>query len=307
MTVRLEQVNLVIRRAWLDAAFPGGSAAFLENNPPDIAASVSVDCDSDLIMVGTPDRMSLMGAAVPLLEIGATYADPVTESSGEMLIVDSFDGVTPACSWLRCSRDLDGAAYAEYHDASKLPEDVSARILVGVQGGHRTWLDFETAQLVNEPVPSALEIVAQELIRRGWADFECDEEIRRMSLYVNAGVLLNLYLQFIARENADSLILHVRLPGNVAEEERIEVGEFVLMANWGLKIGSFDLDHSDGEVIYRIGIPMKDQPVTQAVVSEMIDCAISTVQRYADGLLRVVRGRSPREIIDEIDRNPTGE
>jgi hypothetical protein len=128
-----------------------------------------------------------------------------------------------------------------------------------------------------------------------------------MSLYVNAGVLLNLYLQFTARENADSLVLNVRLPGTVADEERSEVGEFLLMANWGLKIGGFDLDHSDGEVIYRIGIPIKDQLVTQAVVSDMIECAITTVQRYADGLLRVVRGRSPREIIDDIDRKPSAD
>jgi hypothetical protein len=307
MTVRLEQVNLVIRRALLDAVFPGGSAAFVKNPPADVSSNVSVDSDSDLVAVSASDRTSLASAIASLLEIGATFVAPDSKDVGEMLIVEGNDGATPVCSWLRCTRDPDGAAFAEYRDTSMSPEAVSARLLVGVEGGHRTWLDFESARLVSEPLPSTLEIVANELVRREWVGFDHDEATHRMSLYVNAGVLLNLYLQFFARENADSLVLQVRLPGNVAEEDRSEIGDFLLLANWGLKIGGFDIDQSDGEVIYRIGIPVKGQSLTQSVVSEMIDCAISTVQRYADGLLRVVRGRSPREIIDDIDRNPRAE
>jgi hypothetical protein len=307
MTVRLEQVSLVLRRAWLDAAFPGGSTAFLKAPPVEAGTPVHMDCDGDLVALSAPERASLAASAASLLELGATMASPDALRKGEMVIVDQADAVTATCSWLRCVLDPDGAAYADYRSASAPSDPEKSRILLGTADGQYTWLDMETGRFVCEPVPSALELVQHEIVRREWAEFDRDEAAGKISLFVNAGILLNVYLQFIARDTPDTLVLNVRLPGRVDEDDRSEIGEFLLMANWGLKVGSFDLDHSDGEVIYRIGIPTKDQVLSQSVVGEMIDCALTTVQHYADGLLRVVRGCSPREIIDELDRKPSAE
>lgn len=307
MTVRLERFSLVIRRAWLDTAFPGGSAAFSKAPPVDSGSSVRVDVDGDLIALNSLERTTLVASTSSLSQLGATMAMTDSLNGGDMVIVEEAEATEPTCSWLRCVLDPDGMAYADFRDPCASTEQEKSRILLGAEAGTQTWLDLETSQFVSEPVPPTLELVERELVRRGWSSFDRDETAQQISLYVTAGILLRVYLQFIAREHPNTLVLNVRLPGAVDEEDRSEIGEFLLMANWGLKVGSFDLDHSDGEVIYRIGIPTAESVLSQSMITEMIECAITTVQHYSIGLMRVVRGCSPRESIDELDRKPSAE
>jgi hypothetical protein len=307
MTVRLDQVSLVVRRAWLDVAFPGGSAAFVKKYRSDSAADLSVDCDDKLVTVNTTERLSLAASTASLLQIGATLAAPENPSPGEVVIVEDSGGIRPPCSWLRFVRDPDGAAFAEYHNESESSETESSRQLLGIEDGKRTWLDFETSRFECEPISFKLTLVADELRERGWSDFDTDESKQKISLSVNAGVLLMLQIQFFAFEVPDTLVFVARLPGKVEEEDRTRVGEFLLMANWNLLVGGFDLDHSDGEIVYRIGIPTTEGALSQALVSEMIDCAIAMIQRYSDGILRVVSGCSPQQIIKDIDSKPSSE
>ena len=97
----------------------------------------------------------------------------------------------------------------------------------------------------------------------------------------------------------DRLVIHIMIPLNAGEEERAKVGEFLLRANYGLKVGCFDFDFNDGEISYRMSIYCGNKEFTPPTY-EQIDFAVvvglSMVDRYGDALVKVMFG-----LVEPID------
>ena len=60
--------------------------------------------------------------------------------------------------------------------------------------------------------------------------------------------------------------------------------------NYGLRVGNFEMDFEDGELRYRSVISFKDERLTQNWIRNAILPAISTVDRYAPGFAKIIRG-----------------
>lgn len=91
----------------------------------------------------------------------------------------------------------------------------------------------------------------------------------------------------------DRLILHFMIPLSAGENDRTKVAEFLLRANYGLKIGGFDFDFNDGEISYRISIFCgKDEfaPPTYEQINFMVLLGLMMVERYGDALIKVMFG-----------------
>ncbi|MCR5833949.1 MAG: YbjN domain-containing protein [Selenomonadaceae bacterium] len=91
----------------------------------------------------------------------------------------------------------------------------------------------------------------------------------------------------------DKLVIHFILPVRAAEEVREKVGEFLLRANYGLKVGGFDFDFNDGEISYRIAYYLGEEEFAVPTY-EQLDFAMSVgltmVQKYGDALMKVMYG-----------------
>jgi len=92
-------------------------------------------------------------------------------------------------------------------------------------------------------------------------------------------------------------------PINVPEERRPQVAEYITRANYGLKIGNFELDFEDGEVRYKTSVDVENDDLTQALVSNHVYANTWTMDRYLPGLLAVVYGDvQPKDAIEQVEK-----
>jgi len=95
------------------------------------------------------------------------------------------------------------------------------------------------------------------------------------------------------RAYKDRLVFHFIVPLNAGEEERSKVGEFLLRANYGLKVGGFDFDFDDGEISYRISIYCGEEnfmPPTYEQIDFSVIVGLMMLEKYGDALIKVMFG-----------------
>jgi hypothetical protein len=88
----------------------------------------------------------------------------------------------------------------------------------------------------------------------------------------------------------------------VPEERRVAVAEFLTRANYGLRIGNFELDFADGEVRYKSSLDFEGEQLSDNLIRHAIYPAVEVMDKYLPGLLKVgFGGASPAEAIAEIE------
>lgn len=107
----------------------------------------------------------------------------------------------------------------------------------------------------------------------------------------------------------------------VAEPHRGNVAEFLHRANYGLVLGNFEIDLSDGEVRFKVGLDVeglrldwpRSSPVGPAMMKQAFYAAVSLFDKYLPGLravaggadahaaIRVIEGPEPEPRSDDAD------
>ncbi len=105
-----------------------------------------------------------------------------------------------------------------------------------------------------------------------------------------------------AKEEAQQLLAYVISPTRLPEAARVAGAEFAARANYGLIIGNFDLDLSDGEVRYKVSVDVEGSKLTVKMVRNMIGCGVAMMDRYYKGWMAVgFGGRSPAEAVADCE------
>lgn len=108
------------------------------------------------------------------------------------------------------------------------------------------------------------------------------------------------------RVDLEEFIFYALAPIKVPEAVRVAVAEYLTRANYGLRIGNFEMDYSDGEVRYKSSLDFEGQVLTSGLIRNAIYPAVHTMDRYLSGLLRVsFGGATPLEAIEEIEHDHT--
>jgi len=103
----------------------------------------------------------------------------------------------------------------------------------------------------------------------------------------------------------EQLYVYVMAEVNVPEETRLGVAEFMMRANYGMRIGNFELDLTDGEVRYKSSLDFEGQPLTSRLVHNAIYPAVTTMDRYFPSLMKVAYGgATAAEAVREIEQPP---
>lgn len=77
---------------------------------------------------------------------------------------------------------------------------------------------------------------------------------------------------------------------------------YLTRANFGLKLGNFELDQRDGEIRYKSCIYCGDDVPSLKIVERVVDVAFQMMQTYGDGLLNVIfAGADPAQEIAKIE------
>jgi hypothetical protein len=107
------------------------------------------------------------------------------------------------------------------------------------------------------------------------------------------------------RPNLEQFLFYVMAPVRVPEEARPAVAEYITRANYGLRIGNFEMDYSDGEVRYKSSLDFEAVTLTAELIRNAIYPAVQTMDRYLPGLMAVIYGnRAAAEAIDEVESAP---
>ena len=118
-------------------------------------------------------------------------------------------------------------------------------------------------------------------------------------------------VRILFHAHSDQLIIKAMLPVNADEEERSNVGEFLLRANYGLKVGCFDFDFSDGEISYRISLFCgRDEfnPPTYEQINFAVIIALMMIEKYGNALVKVMFGvLEPEDAIASVEAEDTVE
>ena len=96
-----------------------------------------------------------------------------------------------------------------------------------------------------------------------------------------------------AREDQYRFIFYSVCPINAPEEKRPAMAEFITRANYGMIIGNFEMDFSDGEVRYKTSIDVEGDRLTTALIKQMVYANVLTTDRYFPGIMEIIYSDVP--------------
>ncbi|MBN1955028.1 MAG: YbjN domain-containing protein [Anaerolineae bacterium] len=105
-----------------------------------------------------------------------------------------------------------------------------------------------------------------------------------------------------AREGQEQFVFYSILDTYVPENRRQATANFLTRANYGLIIGNFELDMSDGEVRYKTSVDVEGDRLSTALVKQMVYINVMMMDRYLPGIMKVAFGEiDPLDAIVEIE------
>jgi hypothetical protein len=142
---------------------------------------------------------------------------------------------------------------------------------------------------------------AEEWLREDDWNFDRDDKRSLIKCGVKAENS-SFTLLFVAREELEILSLLIVSPNNVPEDKRPTAAEFLTRANYGLRIGNFEMDMEDGEVRYKVSVDVEGSQLTPIMVKNMIGTGVKTMDRYFAGLMAICyTGQSAKDTIEQIE------
>ncbi len=152
----------------------------------------------------------------------------------------------------------------------------------------------------NQNTLQAFETLGKFLTDDGWHPQQLEERtIYRVGVSGENGQMA-CYAQI--RVELEQFLFYAIAPTKAPEDGRLAVAEFITRANYGLRIGNFELDFDDGEVRYKSSMDFEGAMLTPELIKNAIYPAVQTMDRYLPGLMSVFYGsKSAAEAIAEIE------
>jgi hypothetical protein len=107
-----------------------------------------------------------------------------------------------------------------------------------------------------------------------------------------------------AREEQSQFLFYSVCPVNAPDDgqKRLAMAEFLTRANYGLFIGNFELDLSDGEIRYKTSVDVEGDRLSPALVQQLVYANVFTMDRYLPGIMGVIYGHiSPEDAIAQVE------
>ena len=105
-----------------------------------------------------------------------------------------------------------------------------------------------------------------------------------------------------AREEQKQMIFYSVCPITVPNDRRAMVAEFITRANYGMILGNFELDLSDGEVRYKTSIDANGEELVIPLVKPVVYSNVLMMDKYLPGLSAVAYGNvDPQTAILQIE------
>ena len=89
----------------------------------------------------------------------------------------------------------------------------------------------------------------------------------------------------------DSMLQVFTHPANkVPESYRQSIAEAITRANYGLKLGNFEMDFEDGELRYQVALPVDGELPEDDVLDHILYVGGAMIDRYVPAFLSIIYG-----------------
>ena len=100
------------------------------------------------------------------------------------------------------------------------------------------------------------------------------------------------------------LVCLAKLPDAIPDESRLEVAEYLHRANYGLLLGSLEMDYDRGEVRYRTALLTEGACPAEGVLDRYIQMPAAMLDRYAAGIEAIVlEGEIAQEALARVEED----
>ena len=104
------------------------------------------------------------------------------------------------------------------------------------------------------------------------------------------------------RDEQEQFVFYSVFPVRAPEGKHSNVAEFITRANYGMIVGNFELDYTDGEIRYKTSVDVEDLDMIDPLIRHMIYANVLTMDKYFPGLMRVLyAGIAPTDAIEEVE------
>jgi len=107
-------------------------------------------------------------------------------------------------------------------------------------------------------------------------------------------------------EEQSFIIFYSMASVTVPEGKRYAAAEFITRANYGMYIGNFEMDFSDGEVRFKTSVDVENTAEIRALLKQITYANVTTMDRYLPGLMAICYGTtSPEDAVAMVERPAT--
>lgn len=165
--------------------------------------------------------------------------------------------------------------------------------------------DLNDNNLSNEDQDGAAGLAAYQALGEfleadGWHPQPIADNFVYRSMFVGNNGEVTCFAQI--RPDLEQFIFYVAMPMRVPENLRAAMAEFLTRANYGLRIGNFEMDFADGEVRYKSSVDFEGITLSPVLIRNTMYPAVQTMDRYLPGIMSVIYGgRSPEEAITAVE------
>lgn len=118
-------------------------------------------------------------------------------------------------------------------------------------------------------------------------------------------------ISYIVDIKDDEYLVYAISPLGADEDDSkmmANMAEFICRANYGLKMGNFELDFDDGEVRFKAHVLCKGITPTVEMIKRSIYCPASMFKRYGSGIVDIIFGvASGKEAVDKCEKRDESE
>lgn len=109
----------------------------------------------------------------------------------------------------------------------------------------------------------------------------------------------NCYARIYEAEK--QFIFYSIFPVAVPEGDRGLIAQFLTKANYGMILGNFELDLTDGELRYKTSIDVEGDRLSLALVRSLVYANVTIMNRYLPGIVTVLEGSPISDAIQRVE------
>jgi len=239
--------------------------------------------------------MTLLHSLNVTMPLGAFCISPMRTTYLRHIYAHEINSLPHIHDVIKMGEMISGTA-GVFHPMIQLVVQGKAAAEVIAQIGQQ---DMSIPDITSDEKGSLFEQVKAYLERKGMK-YETAMDMAAIVIIRGKNAQFNLVIQL--REEDQQVVIYAVSPVITPPEHLQEMAFFLTLANYGIFIGNFELDVSDGEVRYKVSHELAKQPLTDDVLSSMVQNCASTFDQYAVGLKAVSEGTaSAQEAIAHIE------